>query len=317
MNRFIKPGFSLLFIPLLVSCGSGEDAFSNVPVGEPTGIADQDSFSIATSNLSPEALNINGIEVTITATASDRNNYPIPDGSVIHFKTSGGTIENACKVAKGTCTVTWTSGDPRPATGIANILAYTTGEESYLDANGDDIYDAGDTLTTDLGEAYLDNNNNGNFDQGVDELVDLNGNFTYDGPNGLYDGESCNNTNCGGSRVHVRNWLNIVMSGSNGFISNLSLANNSNVTAGNTDTITFNLTDANGNVMPTGTTLSISAANATLNGSYAFDTYNTGYSLSVTWGSAGAATITIVAETPGTDTYAGTTTTFNLSYTVN
>jgi|GEM_PF-3762462 len=317
MNRSIKLGFHILFIPLLVSCGAGDNGYGAATVGEPTGIADQDSFSISASQLRPEARDLNGVQVTITISASDRNNFPIPDGSVIHFKTSGGTIENACQISNGVCTVSWTSANPRPADGIANILAYTTGEESYLDANGDDVFDIGDTITTDLGEAYLDNNHNGSFDQGIDELVDFNGNNTYDPANGLYDGQSCNSTICGGTRVHVRSWINLTMSGSFGYLANLNIPTNSNRTAGSTDTLTFDLTDINGNLLPDDTTLTITGNNATLNGTYSFNDASTAYSLSVTWGSAGPAIITIVAETAGTDTQNGSTSTFNLSYTVN
>ncbi len=50
-----------------------------------------------------------------------------------------------------------------PRDGYVTILAYTTGEEEFIDSNGDGMYTPGETFT-DLGEPYLDANDNGRWD---------------------------------------------------------------------------------------------------------------------------------------------------------
>jgi hypothetical protein len=52
-------------------------------------------------------------------------------------------------------------------------LAYATGEESFIDNNGNNLYDAGETFTT-LGQPYLDANRNGTYDTG-DQAVSSSG----------------------------------------------------------------------------------------------------------------------------------------------
>ena len=80
-----------------------------------TGIPDQDSFSLSASVFNPEAWNIDGNEVTITARLADAFNNPAPDGTAVSFTTEGGAIENSCVTSKGVCSVIWTSQNVRPA----------------------------------------------------------------------------------------------------------------------------------------------------------------------------------------------------------
>jgi len=79
-----------------------------------TGIPDQDSFSLSTSVFNPEAWNIDGTEVTITARLADAFNNPAPDGTAVAFTTEGGAIEDSCVTTKGVCSVIWTSQNVRP-----------------------------------------------------------------------------------------------------------------------------------------------------------------------------------------------------------
>ncbi|MBA6223959.1 hypothetical protein H4J51_15400 [Colwellia sp. MB02u-18] len=80
-----------------------------------TGIPDQDSFSLSASVFNPEAWNIDGTEVTITARLADAFNNPAPDGTAVSFTTEGGAIEDSCVTTNGVCEVTWTSQNVRPA----------------------------------------------------------------------------------------------------------------------------------------------------------------------------------------------------------
>jgi hypothetical protein len=79
-----------------------------------TGIPDQDSFSLSASLFNPEAWNIDGTEVTITARLADAFNNPAPDGTAVSFTTEGGSIEDSCVTTEGVCTVLWTSQNVRP-----------------------------------------------------------------------------------------------------------------------------------------------------------------------------------------------------------
>ncbi|MBA6292163.1 hypothetical protein H4J58_18765 [Colwellia sp. MB3u-70] len=79
-----------------------------------TGIPDQDSFSLSASVFNPEAWNIDGTEVIITARLADAFNNPAPDGTAVAFTTEGGAIENSCVTTKGACSVIWTSQNVRP-----------------------------------------------------------------------------------------------------------------------------------------------------------------------------------------------------------
>ena len=79
-----------------------------------TGIPDQDSFSLSADIFNPEAWNIDGTEVTITARLADAFNNPAPDGTAVAFTTEGGAIEDSCITANGVCSVIWTSQNVRP-----------------------------------------------------------------------------------------------------------------------------------------------------------------------------------------------------------
>lgn len=75
-----------------------------------------------------------------------------------------------------------------PRDGLVTLVAYTTGEESYTDTNGNGQYDEGEPFE-DIGEPFADYNDSGTWDSG-EPFVDVNGNKTYDGPNGRWDGET-------------------------------------------------------------------------------------------------------------------------------
>ncbi|MEJ2427179.1 MAG: Ig-like domain-containing protein, partial [Candidatus Thiodiazotropha sp.] len=92
-----------------------------------TGISDQNSFSLALSNHSPEAWNTDGEVVTASVYAADHFNNPVPDGTAIYFTTEGGQMESQCLTAAGRCSVKWTSSNPRPDNGRVTVLATMLG----------------------------------------------------------------------------------------------------------------------------------------------------------------------------------------------
>ncbi|WP_163931072.1 hypothetical protein [Paraferrimonas sp. SM1919] len=167
-----------------------------------TGIPDQDSISLSASILNPEAWNIDGTSVEITARLADAYNNPVPDGTAVSFTTEGGVIEPSCLTSNGSCSVMWTSTEPRPVGnqlinsvgelvfepqtsnflgqsygGRVTILATAIGEESFPDSNGNGRFDqsefslfSGNDISGDpydQAEAFVDYNEDGVFNPAV------------------------------------------------------------------------------------------------------------------------------------------------------
>jgi len=65
------------------------------------------------------------------------------------------------------------SSDPRPVDGRITVVAYALGEESFIDLNGNNAYDAGEPFQ-DLGNIFVDRRFNGVFDPDFDEFLPLN-----------------------------------------------------------------------------------------------------------------------------------------------
>ncbi|MBT3092554.1 MAG: hypothetical protein JAZ02_08790 [Candidatus Thiodiazotropha endolucinida] len=165
-----------------------------------TGVSDQDSMSLSTGVRNPEAWRIDGVEVNITVHAADHFNNPVPDGASVYFTTEGGQIQSQCQITDGSCSVIWTSANPRPqdvdAMGRITILASMLGEESFIDANGNGVLDSGDTAFSTIPEAFRDDNEDRVRNASLEEFVDFNTNGIYDDatsdPN--YNGALCCDT---------------------------------------------------------------------------------------------------------------------------
>ena len=196
-----------------------------------TGIPDQNSFSLSAETLNPEVWNTDGVAVTVTARLADHFNNPVPDGTAVSFFTEGGSIQPSCTTVDGSCSVLWTSQEPRPTGqtlagnshspeventmgqpygGRVTILATAIGEESFPDLNGNGRFDSSEMAAFlgtgisgrlyDLEEAFADFNEDGIYNPAVsggeaagelEEFIDFNGNAAFDGRDGLYNGVLC------------------------------------------------------------------------------------------------------------------------------
>jgi hypothetical protein len=228
-----------------------------------TGVPAQDGFSIAMSDLNPEALQYDNVTVTVTASLSDHFHNPVPDGTAVYFTTSGGSIQPSCITSKGACTVTWKSQNPRPANGRAIVLAYAIGEEAFLDLNGNGVADAGEF--TDQGEAFRDDNEDGIYNPGTETFIDFNFSplpgyvAVYNGPDGLYNGVLQGAAYTGAPKsLHVFSNTAIVMAGSFATITNSCGAAAISVALGGNTNCQINIKDVNGNPMPSGSTVAFS-----------------------------------------------------------
>lgn len=236
-----------------------------------TGIPDQNSFSIAASTLNIEGWNYDGITSDITVSLADHFNNPVPDGTAVEFRTSGGSIQSGCMTTNGACTVKFTSQAPRPGNGRAVLLADALGEESFVDLSGNGVYDPGTTDTfTDMPEAFLDSNENGVRDA-WEEFIDTNANGSYSSGDNIFNGILRNPSIVAPTTIHVRGSLTIVLSSSNALIT----VNNSNPISLSQCTtgaafinvpVTFEVKveDVNGNVMPADTKIDFSTTNGTI-----------------------------------------------------
>lgn len=263
-----------------------------------TGIPAQDGLSISVSNYNPEAWAIDGQVVSITARLSDHFHNPVPDGTAVYFTTNGGSVQPSCITTAGACSVNWTSQNPRPVNGPislvgrAVVLAYAIGEESFVDANGNGVADAGPCSPVSIPgvgqaeqcgefisipEAYLDGNLNGVRDPG-EPFIDYNGNGQYDGPTGVYIGILRPSSVSGPTSCNIFYNTEILMS-----TSAAKISVNPDPIAGPGE-FDVTVTDLNGNTMASGTNVTITVPFGTVSGltNYTFpQNYGNGVTLPV------------------------------------
>jgi hypothetical protein len=259
-----------------------------------TGLPASKAFSIATGqgsagNSCPnvEGYNIDGITVPIVARLADRYNNPAPDGTAVAFTTDGGHIDGNCTTpmttpGDGACQVTWTSANPRPvpaddsppilAAGRTTVLATAIGEESFTDLNGSGFYVSPDPFDN-IGEPYRDDNENGRYDLG-EYFLDFLHTGVYAAADGTFHGIICTGSSST-STCTTNTWaigasLKIMMSTGGAIITVNSIAGTA-YTPGSTPTpfnqgqtvpILFNITDLNGNPIPAGSTINVTASGA-------------------------------------------------------
>jgi hypothetical protein len=240
-----------------------------------TGVPTFDGFSLAIATYNPESYGIDGVTDTVTIRMSDHFHNPVPDGTAVSFTTNGGSITPSCTSVGGACTVTWTSQNPRPAvTGInpgrATIMAYTIGEESFVDTEGTG-YCMDATEFTDEPEAWRDDNENGVRDA-TEPFIDYNQNGSYDAPDGKYNGILQGPAYVGAPRsIMVFSNIHIVMATSAAKIIN-SAGNTIHVANGGNTSFTVTVQDLNGNPMAQGTTVAFSFTNISSGPTYTLTT---------------------------------------------
>lgn len=265
-KRYIQTTSLLLGSLLLFSGCSGDNSSFTAPEVSGTNdvqtqTADHDSFSIATEKRAVEGVNYEGNTSEITIYVADRNNNPVPDNTAVRFEASWGQVEPQCLTETGSCTVIWTEAgktSEMPTTFEAIILAYTRGEESFVDSNDNDAYDAGETFT-DISEPFFDINGNGTRESATEEFIDVNANNVFDTADGVFTGTPCigDNTVCNRVNTFIWDTATVVLSASEANVSILS--GSLPTTPSTTATLVISVTDTNGKVMADGTTVSLSA----------------------------------------------------------
>jgi hypothetical protein len=143
-----------------------DSAVLSIASGRPA----QARVSLSLEKFAIEGWNTDGPDSTVTMSLADRQGNPVPDGTVVNFVTSGGvmippTCTTGATPGDSQCTVKIRAQNPRPAGGRVAIMAYSAGEEDFVDTNFNNVYDCGESFT-DLGTAFRDDNFNNIFDAG-------------------------------------------------------------------------------------------------------------------------------------------------------
>jgi len=161
-----------------------------------TGLPDQNSVSLSVGGnfVVENGFTVDGITRQINVRMADKFNNPVPDGTSAIFSTEYGSIEGSCTLTSGSCSVTWTSQEPRVPTftdavktindsdyscpshsassgpcpddlgeirgGRSTIVVTALGEETFIDQNGNGLYDEGEPFQN-LPEAFIDHNEDG------------------------------------------------------------------------------------------------------------------------------------------------------------
>ncbi|MEO8602312.1 MAG: hypothetical protein ABI629_07045, partial [bacterium] len=110
----------------------------------------QTRFSVAPAKLNIAGRVRFGLEDVVSAFVNDRFGNAVPPGTSVSFTTNGASIVDPEPTgSNGVANATLLSEGQVPPTGIVTIVGFTRGEEGFLDNNGNGIFDAGDTITTD------------------------------------------------------------------------------------------------------------------------------------------------------------------------
>lgn len=148
---------------------------SNLSVG--IGLPSQLNFSMSQQTINIEGYDIDNVPNTYTLIAADRSGNPVPVGTTINFVTEGGQIESSKQISQtngiSQATSNFASAQPKPVDGRVTVVAYALGEESFIDKNGNNIYDAGEEFQ-DLGNIFKDRNYDGSYDSAFDEFIGVN-----------------------------------------------------------------------------------------------------------------------------------------------
>ncbi|MGX9463377.1 hypothetical protein ACWXWU_19420 [Shewanella sp. A14] len=266
-----------------------------------TGLPQQLGFSLSRSIGNPEAGDYNGEDVIITAYASDSFANPAPDDTTINFTAEGGQIESSCTLVNGKCSVTWTSTSPRVSDHRITILAYALGHETFFDTNGNNVFDDADGSMVngclhgntsvvcsgngmdvetyhnggfvDLPDAFRDDNESRAHDPG-EPYFNIQASDTYQAADSQFNGPQCQGALCDSNAMttYIRKALVLTTSGSN---ANFVVSQNGTVindydtdlqpiASGETAKFDVVLTDSANQILPSGTTFTVTSTEGEL-----------------------------------------------------
>lgn len=178
---------------------------TSASIASGTALVDSKGMSLSVDTNSLDA-DYDGEYGTITVRVADRFNNPVPDNTAVYFTSTAGLVTGSasstagatgfCLTKSSVCTATLTTqgvsvGGTRY--GRVSLLAYTDGEESFDDLNGNGVLDdvvgeyddtAGNILFDDISEPQIDSTH----------FVDVDNNGSVTAADGVYEGFSCAQT---------------------------------------------------------------------------------------------------------------------------
>jgi len=289
---------------------------SQVSIGG--GLPSATHFNVARLPVNIPGLLWSGIPSDVSVYIADRfGNYNVLQGTAVSFTTEAGAIDRQNVTDdKGFTHVAFRTQAPDPANvaiapwevalinslnvtypglaypndgsaghprnGWVTVVATVQGEESFEDANGNGIYDAGEKFT-DISEPFVDKNDDGCRNDGVtkncngivtpqvgvfEDFTDANLNGVYDAPNGVWDGPGCSGVNCQQSRLI---WMPTLLAFTgNAQYCELSANTIGQLLYGTSQTFFFMVGDQNLNRLIPGTTIGVSATGGTLSGAVSY-----------------------------------------------
>lgn len=228
VKLLICSGIGILFLGLN---GCSDDPSSSA--GTPSTPSAKD-FTILYSDANPKIYTDTGYvqtELDVTVTTDNLKDIALVEGTIVSFATEWGSFvpalnsslaANTCALdISGKCSVKWRSGKPGAADPIGRVptdcrvafTAWTTGEEAFIDRNGNGSYDDNDD-NAGVGSGFLDleepflatfaGGHNNVFDSN-DLIIDAFAvNAIHDPADGLYNGASCSHsTRCGNTSTII------------------------------------------------------------------------------------------------------------------
>lgn len=238
--------------PVIVTAALASDPTiqaSSSGVAVTSGRATQNAASLSATKLSIEGFNVDGAQTTLTIRVADRQGNPVPAGATVNFVTGYGLVVGTCSLdSTSRCNVTYESQGLRPTNGRVAILAYMDGEESFIDQDGDNIWQSSEPFY-DVGTLYRDDNESLAYDAAFEQLYPEGSTGSAVCASDVYSYPSVANS-CDGtwsSSIRVRQQAIIALA--------TSEANVVLTTARTSSGFAVRVTDLNGNAMPTGTTV--------------------------------------------------------------
>lgn len=135
-----------------------------------SGLPSQNRISLSVDTYNIEGGQYDGAVAKITARIADRQGNAVADGTVINFTAEGGQVAYSCTTQQveriSSCSVNFVSQSPRPSNGRVSVLAFLSGAKDYVDVNGNNVFDAGVDVLTNMGDAYRDDDEDYSFDAG-------------------------------------------------------------------------------------------------------------------------------------------------------
>ncbi|MBI5747034.1 MAG: hypothetical protein HZA13_08535 [Nitrospirae bacterium] len=251
------------------------------------GVPNITHLTLATTKLNLAGLAYVNLQATISSFLADRfGNFNVLQGTSISFYTEAGAIDSSSTTdATGSTSVTFRTQEPTPVSpvstasptlpsawttlggtgnplnGLSTIIAVTSGEECFVDNNGNGIYD-GTTIDSfpsscDIGEPFIDADDDGAFDAGTEFYIDANQNGAFDGPNGSWD-------------ANILIWKKIQIAFTGGPSQILVSPTSFAILDGTSQSFDLCVADINANSIMGGSTVQIAASKGTLTGGGTF-----------------------------------------------